>query len=77
MCQPFIIGSSVSQVTIHEMGTTTDSEHSGFGSISALEVTKTTIKYMTKNDPDEGVPFLWITFMVIAKETWYPIVLNF
>ena len=69
MCQPFIIGSSVSQEMIHSTGTTTDSEHSGFGSISALEVTKTMIKYMTKNDPDDGVPFLWITFMVIAKET--------
>ena len=35
-CQPFIIGISVSQEMIHETGTTTDSEHSGFDSTESV-----------------------------------------
>ena len=36
MCQPFIIGSSVSQEMIHETVTTNDSDHSGFGSTESV-----------------------------------------
>ena len=36
VCQPFT-GSSVSQETIHETGTTTDSEHSGIGSTQSVQ----------------------------------------
>ena len=69
VCQPFIVGSSLSQKRILETSTTTDSEHSGFGSTELVHCSQDH-DYMT-------ALWGWITFSGIAKETWYRIVLNF